>query len=30
MPIYLTGFIDAHTDCWKHYHDDLLPVGMIV
>ena len=30
MPIYLTGFIDDHTDRWKHYHDDLLPIGMIV
>jgi len=30
MPIYLTGYIDAHTDRWKQYHDDLLPVGMIV
>lgn len=30
MPIYLTGFIDDHTDRWKHYHEDLLPLGMIV
>ena len=30
MPIYLTGFIDDHTDRWKQYHDDLLPLGMIV
>jgi hypothetical protein len=30
MPIYLTGYIDGHTDRWKHYHDDLLPLGMIV
>ena len=30
MPIYLTGYIDDHTDRWKHYHDDLLPLGMIV
>jgi hypothetical protein len=30
MPIYLTGFIDDHTDRWKHYHDDLLPLGMLV
>ncbi|WP_165248016.1 hypothetical protein [Paludisphaera soli] len=30
MPIYLTGYIDEHTDRWKHYHDDLLPLGMIV
>jgi hypothetical protein len=30
MPIYLTGFIDENTDRWKHYHDDLLPLGMIV
>jgi hypothetical protein len=30
MPIYLTGYIDDHTDRWKHYHDDILPLGMIV
>ena len=30
MPIYLTGFIDDHTDRFKHYHDDILPLGMIV
>jgi hypothetical protein len=30
MPIYLTGYIDDHTDRWKHYHDDLLSLGMIV
>ena len=30
MPIYLTGYVDYHTDRWKHYHDDLLPLGMIV
>jgi hypothetical protein len=30
VPIYLTGYIDDHTDRWKHYHDDLLPLGMIV
>ena len=30
MPIYLTGFTDDHTDRWKYYHDDLLPLGMIV
>ncbi|HEY2427949.1 MAG TPA: hypothetical protein VGI06_03385 [Acidimicrobiales bacterium] len=30
MPIYLTGYIDDHTDRWKHYHDDLLPLGMLV
>src|SRR4051812_10828479 len=30
MPIYLTGFIDDHTDRFKHYHGDMLPVGMIV
>ena len=30
MPIYMTGFIDDHTERWKHYHDDLLPLGMIL
>jgi hypothetical protein len=30
MPIYLTGFIDQHTDRLKNYHDDILPLGMIV
>src|SRR3954470_19878611 len=30
MPIYLTGYIDDHTDRWKHYHDDFLPLGMLV
>jgi hypothetical protein len=30
MPIYLTGFIDDHTDDLKNYHDDILPLGMIV
>ncbi len=30
MPIYLTGFIDEHTDRLKVYHDDILPLGMIV
>jgi hypothetical protein len=30
MPIYLTGYIDAHTDRFKNYHGDVLPVGMIV
>lgn len=30
MPIYLTGFIDDHTDRLKNYHDDILPLGMIV
>lgn len=30
MPIYLTGYIDEHTDSWKQYHDDFLPIGMIV
>jgi hypothetical protein len=30
MPIYLTGCIDAHIDRWKHYHADILPLGMIV
>jgi hypothetical protein len=30
MLLYLTGFIDDHTDRWKQYHDDLLPLGMIV
>jgi hypothetical protein len=30
MPIYLTGKLNRHTDSWKHYHDDILPLGMIV
>jgi hypothetical protein len=30
MPIYLTGYIDHHTDRWKNYHSDILPLGMIV
>jgi len=30
MPIYLTGYIDEHTDNWKNYHGDILPLGMIV
>lgn len=30
MPIYLTGYIDDHTDRWKHYNGDILPLGMIV
>jgi hypothetical protein len=30
MPIYLTGYIDRHTDVLKNYSDDLLPLGMIV
>lgn len=30
MPIYLTGYIDDHTDHLKNYHDDILPLGMIV
>ena len=30
MPIYLTGYIDDHTDRLKSYHDDILPLGMIV
>ena len=30
MPIYLTGYIDDHTDRWKNYHDSILPLGMIV
>ncbi len=30
MLIYLTGYIDDHTDRWKHYHDDFLPLGTIV
>lgn len=30
MPIYLTGYIDDHTDRLKNYHDDILPLGMIV
>jgi hypothetical protein len=30
MPIYLNGYIDDHTDRWKNYHDDFLPLGMIV
>ena len=30
MPIYLTGYIDGHTDRFKHYHGDVLPVGMII
>jgi hypothetical protein len=30
MPIYLTGYIDDHTDRWKHYHDDFLPLGVLV
>ena len=27
MPIYLTGYIDGHTDRLKNYNDDLLPLG---
>jgi hypothetical protein len=30
MPIYLTGYIDEHTDRLKHFHDSILPLGMIV
>lgn len=30
MPIYLTGYIDDNTDRLKSYHDDILPMGMIV
>lgn len=30
MPMYLTGYIDDHTDRLKNYHDDILPLGMIV
>ena len=30
MPIYLTGYIDGNTDRIKSYHDDFLPLGMIV
>ena len=30
MPIYLTGYIDGHTDAFKNYNDDFLPLGMIV
>ena len=30
MPIYLTGYVDDHTDVLKNYNDDLLPLGMIV
>jgi hypothetical protein len=30
MPIFLTGYIDEHTDRLKNYDDDLLPLGMIV
>lgn len=30
MPIYLTGYIDDHTDRWKHYNGDILPLGMLV
>lgn len=30
MPIYLTGYIDEHTDRWKHHNGDILPLGMIV
>jgi hypothetical protein len=30
MSIYLSGYIDDHTDVLKSYHDDLLPLGMIV
>lgn len=30
MPIYLTGYIDMHTDRLKNYHDSILPLGIIV
>jgi hypothetical protein len=30
MPIYLTGYIDDYTDRLKNYHDDILPLGLIV
>jgi len=30
MPIYLTGYIDDCTDRLKSYHDDILPLGMMV
>jgi hypothetical protein len=30
MPIYLSGYIDDHTDRLKHFHGDLLPLGVLV
>lgn len=30
MPIYLTGYIDEHTDRLKNDHGDILPLGMMV